>query len=293
MSAVFFKDQSAPSFIFFSQTTTNSAQADMSLSRFSVANLFSVQNKVVVLTGGGSGLGRDMTLALAQNGATVFIVGRRKSNLDEVAKSAAGLEGRVIPVQGDVTSKLSIEEIYHKVETEVGKVDALINNAGLQKNLPTAAGDATDPVKVQESLWSAECQVHASPHEIRGITGRHQLCLSRFLDRRRASKAGALHMSRVLAARLVPAGIRSVAILPNIFPSEMSGGSLEAIKDQPWARAHLHVTPSHRFGTAEDVGGTVIWLISRAGEYVNGTSISLDGGGMMTSSALEYIPKDA
>lgn len=97
MSAVFFKDQSAPSFIFFSQTTTNSAQADMSLSRFSVANLFSVQNKVVVLTGGGSGLGRDMTLALAQNGATVFIVGRRKSNLDEVAKSAAGLEGRVIP----------------------------------------------------------------------------------------------------------------------------------------------------------------------------------------------------
>ena len=100
------------------------------LENLTLSGLFSVEDLRVVITGGGSGMGAGMARALAVNGATVFILGRRQEVLDETAQSAANVSGRIIPVQCDVTSKDSLQSAARTVAATTSHVDALITSSG-------------------------------------------------------------------------------------------------------------------------------------------------------------------
>ncbi|KAJ7243757.1 hypothetical protein C8J57DRAFT_1365793 [Mycena rebaudengoi] len=101
---------------------------------FSPQNLFNVQGLVAVITGGGSGIGSMMAAALENNGATVYIIGRRLSVLEETAQRI-GKYDRVIPLEGDVTDRDSLLSVVDAVKTRHGYIDLLINNAGIARNL--------------------------------------------------------------------------------------------------------------------------------------------------------------
>ncbi|OKL63813.1 hypothetical protein UA08_00410 [Talaromyces atroroseus] len=132
------------------------------MSHLDASQLFSVQGLVAVITGGGSGLGRTMALALAQNGATkVFIIGRRADALQETVSLASRI-GVIIPVVGDIASKESLENAYRSVASQTEYIDLLIANSGTlgPRNPPiqTADGGIATLEQYREQLWSVSME---------------------------------------------------------------------------------------------------------------------------------------
>ncbi|KAI8316332.1 putative galactose dehydrogenase GalD [Colletotrichum sp. SAR11_240] len=199
---------------------------------FHIENIFSVKDKVVVITGGGSGLGKALAEGFAQNGAKVYITGRRAEVLNRAAKEIEGRAsegGQVIPDSFAST------------------------NSGMT---PTAMGTLT----------------YAT------------------------SKAAALHLSKLLAGRFHPMKIRVNAVLPGIFPSEMTttNKSSASASLNHFATAAAKRCTAGRAGLPEEIVGPCLMLSSKAGGYMNGGCIMVDGGRAMGGSINDGIrmPED-
>ncbi|KAE8148968.1 short chain dehydrogenase/reductase family [Aspergillus avenaceus] len=130
------------------------------MSHLNASKLFSVEGKVVIVTGGGSGIGRLMTHALDANGASkIFIIGRRLEPLQETATTSTNGSQTIIPVQGDISSKESLEAAYKTIAAQTDHVDILIANSGIigkESRPPPPKPDGTQPTlsEVRESLWA-------------------------------------------------------------------------------------------------------------------------------------------
>ncbi|KAI0762014.1 NAD-P-binding protein [Trametes elegans] len=276
----------------------------------STQSLFNVEGLVAVVTGGGTGIGLMIAKALEHNGAVVYIVSRRLHVLEAAAREH-NRRGNLIPLQGDVTSRESMQAVADAVRQRHGLVNLLVNNAGMAKSfLPKLPGPGeVDVKKYQELLWNA-----GSPREFSGafdvnVTSAWY-CAVAFLDLLDAankrgnlpgvtsqiitvssgggfrkddkvfsvpytlSKSAATHLGKMLAHFLKDWQIRSNIIAPGIFPSEMTDG---VISDQHIAAG----VPLHRAGTIDDMGGLILYLASRAGAYVNGTVQLIDGGRLL------------
>ncbi|OJT02198.1 Rhamnolipids biosynthesis 3-oxoacyl-[acyl-carrier-protein] reductase [Trametes pubescens] len=274
--------------------------------------LFGVDGLVAVVTGGGTGIGLMIAKALEHNGAVVYIVGRRLQVLEEAAREHSR-RGSLIPLQGDVTSRESMQAVAETIRQKHGYVNLLVNNAGLAKSfLPKLPGPGeVDMKKYQELLWNA-----GSPREFSGafdvnVTSAWY-CAVAFLDlldsaNKRGnmpgvtsqiitvssggafrkddkvfsvpytlSKSAATHLGKMLAHFLKDWNIRSNIIAPGIFPSEM----IEGLISQEYINAGV---PLHRAGSIDDMGGLILFLASRAqaGAYMNGTVQLIDGGRLL------------
>ncbi|RSH83407.1 uncharacterized protein EHS24_007091 [Apiotrichum porosum] len=286
----------------------------MSASPFSLENLFGVKGKTVVVTGGGTGIGKGIADAFVTNGAKVFIVGRRKEVVDataaELSVNGAATGGVVIPIQGDVSSKDAVAKVFEAISAQTDVVDVLVNCAGVVR--PHRGGtiaDVNDINKIQKALWDGHddedwqytsaintnavyfMSVAFVPlllkSEVRSIINIASIA-GIMLARALASvsygttKAGTIHMTKLLAGRFSPAKIRVNCICPGIFPSEftgsLGGATGHAYQVTEGARKAALRSIVGRPGLPEEVGGPCVLLGSNAGGFMNGAVLVVDGG---------------
>ncbi|KAM0322294.1 hypothetical protein ACHAQA_009583 [Verticillium albo-atrum] len=270
-------------------------------------HLFSVPGLVAVITGGGTGIGRMITTALARNGAArVYILGRRESILQE---TAAALGPNVIPLVCDVSSKASLKEAVARVEKEAGSINLLLCNAGIggpQVKAPTegmSAGEwAAQHFDHPQEAYTQVFDVNVSAvwyttmafldlldkgNKARNVEQSSQVIVTSSIGAFNKtapggwaygqSKAAVTLLSKHLAAVLPRWDIRSNCIAPGLFPSEMAAPIVKLYTGEGKS-IPKEMVPMQRMGDDQDMAGVVLFLASRAGAYSNGALIKLDGG---------------
>ena len=251
--------------------------------------LFSVAGRTAVVTGGAKGIGAMISAALVRAGCEVFIVARDAEAGERLA-TALATEGRCHFLAADLADSTQIETLSAALHRRLERLDILINNAGAFSASEIAASTAAQwdatmvlnvraPFLLVQSLLplleaASKQQGPARVINIGSIAGLAPQ--SNSAHAYGASKAALHQLTRMLASDLTARGINVNAIVPGFFPSDMTAGFFDAVPglhDAVIARI-----PAHRLGTLEDVGGCVIYLCSRAGAYLSGSLIALDGG---------------
>ena len=248
--------------------------------------LFDLSGKVAVVTGGTRGIGMMMARGLLQAGASVYISSRKPEAGDAAVAELAAF-GKVASVPAD----LSTEEECVRLATEVGKredqVHILVNNAGATwgeplESFPGSAWDKVLDLNLKSPFFLTraflplleEAGTHDDPARvinIGSIDGLHVPPMNTYSYS--SSKAAVHHLTRVLAKELGPRHITVNAVATGPFESKMMHSTLEAFGTEIAARS-----PLGRIGRPDDMAGVVIFLSSRAGSYVTGSVIAVDGG---------------
>lgn len=248
-------------------------------------NLFSVEGKVAVVTGGSGGIGGMIAEGFVKNGVKTYITARNEERIQETVK-AFSQYGECIGIASNLSTTEGVQAFANEMKEREPKLDILVNNAGAtwgadiddfpesgwdkvmdlnvksiffltQQLLPElrAAGTAEDPARV------------INIGSINGVTHSHMNNYSYS-----ASKAAVHQMTRHLGADLAPQNINVNGIAPGFFPSKMTAHLLE--HEQEMALT----IPCRRVGTKEDAAGTAIFLCSRASAWMTGHMVALDGG---------------
>jgi NAD(P)-dependent dehydrogenase (short-subunit alcohol dehydrogenase family) len=248
--------------------------------------LFDLSGRVAVITGGTSGLGHEIALGFATAGADVVASSRRVEQVDAAASEIEALGRRTLRVVCDVLDRASIQRLHDAVIAEFGKVDILVNAAGMAKKIATLDEDEADWSKIIETNLTGTmraCQIFgrtmAEAHygriiniaSLAAFRGSYQLAAYA------ASKSGVASLTKTLAIELAESGVNVNAIAPGVFPTEMSAPFL---KGTLRGEEQLMRTPMHRFGKLREVVGPAIFLASEAAGFVTGEVIAVDGGYM-------------
>lgn len=251
--------------------------------------LFSVSGKTALVTGGAKGVGAFIAESLVRAGCQVFVTGRsQEAGASFVQRMAA--HGSCTYLQHDLSAPAGVQALLAEIGRRVGAVDILVNNAGAFSAADIAAVSAEDwdslmalnlrtPFLLVQGLLPllgarATLEDPARVINIGSIGG--LMPQSNGAYAYGCSKAAIHQLTRMLASDLRASNINVNAIAPGFFPSDMTAGFFEAVPDLE--QAMIGKIPAHRLGTAEDVGGMVIFLCSRAGAYLTGTITQVDGG---------------
>ncbi|KPF84131.1 SDR family oxidoreductase [Novosphingobium sp. AAP93] len=249
-----------------------------------ISGLFSVKGRVALVTGGSAGIGRMIATGLGAAGARVYICAR---NAEKVASAAASIPGDVIGLAGDVSTLEGIGKLVGEITAREAALHILVNNAGTLSDAPldSFSEDQWDDVLelnlktpfflLQKLLPLLRAGGTAErPSAVINIGSVGALKIGpREVYSYQASK-GAIHwLTKSLAKRLASENVTVNAIAPGFFESEMT-----VITDDAMRRMVESAVPRGRTGTPEDVAGAAIYLASRAGAYVTGSVIAVEGG---------------
>lgn len=263
-------------------------------------NLFSIEGKVALVTGGSRGIGEMIAAGFLANGAKVYISSRKADVCDATAaRLMETYGGECISVPGDLSEIAGIESVAAEIAKRETQLDILVNNAGATwgaplGEFPEKGWDKVMDTNVKGIFFLTQAllpQLKASAsHEdparvinIGSVDGIKTPAFDNFSYG--ASKAAVHHLTRQMAAHLVKEHIIVNAIAPGPFPSWMLsagvgfGGEVEG---QDWDRVGRS-NPRGRVGTAEDIAGLAIFLSSRAGAFTVGETITCDGGSVAVS----------
>jgi NAD(P)-dependent dehydrogenase (short-subunit alcohol dehydrogenase family) len=248
----------------------------------SVLDRFRLDGKVVIVTGASSGLGVGFAQALAQAGADLVLASRREDKVAEVARTIGDLGRRAIPLRCDVRDPKECAAIVDAAMAEYGKVDVLVNNAGVGAAI-AATRELPEHFRwlIETNLagpyWSAQsfARVAQPGSTIINIASTLALRPVRVpLAGYVASKTGLIGLTRDLAIQWTARkGIRVNALAPGYFPSDMSnklGDEERSIIEQE--------TLFGRFGRLDELTPALVFLASDASSYISGTTITVDGG---------------
>jgi NAD(P)-dependent dehydrogenase (short-subunit alcohol dehydrogenase family) len=249
-------------------------------------DLFDLTGKVALVTGGTRGIGLMMARGLLQAGASVYI-SSRKADAGEAAAAELSEYGRVVSIPADVSTEAECLRLAEEVGRREERLHVLVNNAGATWGAPLEEFPASGWDKVLDLNLKAPffltravlplLEAAATPDDparvvnVGSVDGLHVPALPTYPYS--ASKAGVHHLTRVLAKELGPRGITVNAVAPGPFESKMMAATLEAFGDEIAASA-----PLRRIGRPDDMAGVVVYLSSRAGAYVTGAVIPVDGG---------------
>ena len=253
-----------------------------------IASLFSVNNRVVVVTGGGRGIGEMIATGLVAAGAKVYIVGR---DAEQLEKTAATLneQGTCRPVQADISTPDGIAALVAAVSTHEDRVHALINNAGAVWAAPiddyplkgfekVLSVNLVAPFFVAQSLLPLlrTAATAGEPARIINVGSTDGQLPPRYQTfAYSASKAGLHMLTRHLADQLREDGILVNTLAPGLFPTKMTSARF---RDEDTTRETLTEIPLGRAGDALDATGAAIFLCSRASAYITGSILQVDGG---------------
>lgn len=250
-------------------------------------------DKVVIITGGGSGLGRAAALSIAQQGGKLVLVDMNKNSLEDTKKEilAAAPEAQIEIVEANVTNEEEVKNYVQFTIDKLGKIDGFFNNAGIEgkQNLTEDFGsDEFDKVvsvnlngvfygmkhvlKVMKEQGYGSIVNTASVGGIRGVGNQSGYA---------ASKHGVVGLTRNSGIEYGQFGVSINAIAPGAIMTPMVEGSLKQMAGDDWEAAgkeFVSVNPMKRFGKPEEVGNLVAFLLSDAAKFINATVIPIDGG---------------
>jgi len=266
-----------------------------------------LQGKVIVVTGGGSGLGKAMTKYFLELGAKVAITSR---DLDKLKSTASTLEsetgGKCLPLQCDVRHYDQVENMLAEVLKNFGKVDVLLNNAAGNFISPTErlSANAFDTIIDIVLKGSKNCTLAFGKHwidskqessTILNIVTTYAWTGSAYVVPSATAKAGVLAMTRSLAVEWAKYGIRSNAIAPGPFPTK---GAWDRLLPGDLAEKFdmAKKVPLKRVGNHQELANLAAYLVSDFSAYVNGEVITIDGGEWLKGAGqfnlLEAIPEE-
>jgi NAD(P)-dependent dehydrogenase (short-subunit alcohol dehydrogenase family) len=247
--------------------------------------LFRLEGKAAWVTGGARGLGLEMAHALASAGASLVVTSRSAAAAEEAAQELSGRHGiRALGLRADVTRPEEIRAVVERAERELGGVDVLVNNAGVNLRKPTTELSAGEWNEVLETNLTGAflCTKAVVPGMIRKRWGRI-LHVSSILGlvgvagrpAYAASKGGLVLLARTQALELAPHGVTVNALCPGPFPTDMNRPLLE---DPAKYRDFAARIPMGRWGELPEIRGAVIFLASPAASFVTGVALPVDGG---------------
>jgi NAD(P)-dependent dehydrogenase (short-subunit alcohol dehydrogenase family) len=247
-------------------------------------SLFDLSGRVAAVMGGTTGLGNAIALGLAGAGADVVASSRRVEQVEKTAAEIEALGRRTLRFTSDVAKRESIQALHDAVLKEFGRVEILVNAAGITHKGPTLEVDESDWARVIETNLTGTmrtCQIFGKTMEAAGY-GRiiNIASLASFVGFYRvaayaASKGGVASFTRVLAIELAKSGVTVNAIAPGLFPTELTA---PIIMGTPRGDELIMRTPMGRFGEAHEVAGTAVFLAAEAAAFVTGQVIAVDGG---------------
>jgi len=247
--------------------------------------MFNFEDKVVIVTGGARGIGFAIANSFAENGAISVILDLNQNAIDEAVKKIDDVGNKAVGFVADVTNSESVKAVFKDVFKKFGKIDALINNAGITKDGLL--------MKMKESDWQMVIDVN-----LKGTFNCTQ-AVSRFMLKQRfgsilnitsvigimgnagqanyaASKGGVIAFTKSVAKEFASRNVRANSIAPGFIQTEMTEKLSKEVVDN-YAKA----IPLSRMGVAEDVADLCMFLASEKANYITGQTINVDGGLIM------------
>ena len=249
-----------------------------------IEKLFSMQGKVALVTGAGSGMGERFAHTLAAAGATVVCAARRTERIESVAASIKAAGGNAIAIELDIGSSESVKHAFDAAERSVGRVDVLINCAAQLDFAPFPA--------ISDEAWNQLVNVNftgtmrmartfserlieaGKPGAIVNVTSVTGIQVLKNVPTYGSIKAGVNQLTRQIAADLFDKNIRCNAIAPGYFNTEMVSAYFET--DQ--GKAEIARLPAKRVGQVQELDGALLLLASDASSYINGVVLPVDYG---------------
>ncbi|MGB0063960.1 MAG: glucose 1-dehydrogenase [Terracidiphilus sp.] len=248
------------------------------------AQLFSLEGKVAVVTGGTSGIGLALSLGLADAGADVVATARREQLVNSTAKEIEARGRKTLRIASDVGDRVSLEKLKSAVIEAFGKVDILVNCAGIIKRAPTLDFDEAEwsnILNVNLTGTLRACQVFGRPMLERGygrivnIASLNSFVALNEVAAYAASKAGVASLTRSLAVEWSKKGVTVNAVAPGVFRTDLNAKLLDS---SPRGQELLMRTPMGRFGKTEELIGATVYLASDSASFVTGQVLVVDGG---------------
>jgi 2-deoxy-D-gluconate 3-dehydrogenase len=246
--------------------------------------LFDLSGRVAVVTGGNGGIGRGIALGLAEAGAAVAVFGRNDEKNQRVLSELKAIGVPSIAVTVDVTNRAGLEPALNKVESELGGIGILVNNAG---NVSLSGGvlqekpeDWDNVIETQLnavfllSKLAARSMVSNQGGKIINIGSMYSFFGSGLVPSYSAAKGAIVQLTKSMAIELAPHNIQVNAIAPGWIETDMT----TPVRTMPMNDEILARTPAGRWGQPEELAGTAVYLASRASDFVTGTTIRVDGG---------------
>lgn len=248
------------------------------------ADVFDMKGEVALVTGASSGLGLRFAEVLAANGARVVLVARRAERLDALKDKIAAAGGQAMAVEADVLDRRAMERAFDAAEKAFGTVSVLVNNAGIAH---------TDRVlDLSEDIWRSVLATNldavffwaqegarrmvaaAKPGAIINIASVVGFGVSKGITAYAVAKAGVVQATKALSVELAARGVRVNAIAPGWFITEINEDFLRSEKGEEIRRG----IPLGRFGESGDLDGALLLLASKAGRFMTGATVLVDGG---------------
>lgn len=248
--------------------------------------MFDLKGKIAVISGASSGLGRQMSLAFAKQGATVAILARREDRLNEVKAEIEALGANCMAVKCDVTDVNDIKKAAENIEKTFGKVDILVNCAGSAKNngvlnMTDEEWDFTMDVDLNSVFYMTRAFANIMKKNNYGriinIASMYGLVGNMAMDTvaYHTSKGGVVNFTRAVASELAKYNITCNAICPGYFETELTHDTLVT----PEFTAYMKSTvPLGRYGREGELNAGAIFLASNEASYVTGVILPIDGG---------------
>jgi NAD(P)-dependent dehydrogenase (short-subunit alcohol dehydrogenase family) len=250
-----------------------------------VLELFRLDGKAAIVTGGSKGLGRAIALCLSQAGADVVVASRTASEIQEAAREIEReTQRRIVPVVADVRKDEEVQRILCAAVDELGRVDIVVNSAGVNNRKPAvelSVEEFEELVDINLTGTFRMCRA-VGPLLMAQRSGR-VINLSSMLDHvtipgragYAASKGGVLQLTKTLALEWAPYGIRVNALSPGPFATPINKVIME---NEELNRQFIERIPVRRWGRPEEVGAAAVYLASPASDFVTGTTLYIDGG---------------
>ncbi len=246
--------------------------------------LFGLENKVALVTGASRGLGQGMSLALAQAGAHVVLLARNRQGLENTCQQITKVGGSCEVIVADITDRSTISMVINSIVNKHGKLDVLVNNAGIIRRAPAVEFADEDWQAVIDTnlnalfFWCREAgrvMIEQQSGKIINIASLLSFQGGITVPAYAAAKGGVAQLTKALANEWAKHNVQVNAIAPGYFETDNTRPLLENKQRNQEITARI---PTGRWGQPADLAGTVIFLASAASDYVNGHILVVDGG---------------